>query len=64
MTAANLLRSEATKTPGPGYALAGNVVTTVAQATVGTNGTVTLLVKAEGSGCTSLTTLNRRNWRG
>src|SRR5947209_959498 len=43
--AANLLKSEATETPGPGYALAGNVVTTVTQATVGRNGTVTLLVK-------------------
>ena len=48
VTAANLLKSEATKSPGPGYALAGNVVTTVTQAKVGSNGTVTLLVKAEG----------------
>ena len=46
--AANLLKSEATKTPGPGYALAGIVVTTVTQATVGSKGTVTLLVNAEG----------------
>ncbi|TMC15178.1 MAG: hypothetical protein E6J33_11200 [Chloroflexi bacterium] len=46
--AANLLKSEAATSPGPGYALAGNVVTTVTQATAGSNGTVTLLVKAEG----------------
>src|SRR5947209_2588241 len=46
--AANLLKSEAAKSPGPGYALVGNVVTTVTQATAGSNGTVMLLVKAEG----------------
>jgi len=46
--AASLLKSEATKSPGPGYALVGNVVTTVTQATAGSNGTVMLLVKAEG----------------
>jgi len=46
--AANLLKSEAANSPGPGYALAGTVVTTVTQATAGSNGTVTLLVKAEG----------------
>ncbi len=46
--AATLLKSEAATSPGPGYALAGTVVTTVTQATVGRNGTVTLLVKAEG----------------
>ena len=44
----NLLKSEAATSPGPGYALAGTVVTTVTQATVGSNGTVTLLVKEEG----------------
>jgi hypothetical protein len=46
--AANLLKSEAAKSPGPGYVLAGNVVTTVTQATMGNNGMVMLLVKAEG----------------
>ncbi len=46
--AANLLKSEAAKVPGPGYALAGNVVTTVTQATLGRNRTVMVLVKAEG----------------
>ncbi|MFL5591987.1 MAG: hypothetical protein ACJ8DI_30645 [Ktedonobacteraceae bacterium] len=45
--AADLLNSEATKIPGSGYALRGNVVTTVIQATVGNQGKVTLLVKAE-----------------
>jgi hypothetical protein len=46
--ATNLLKSEAAKSPGAGYALAGNVVTTVTRATVSNNGMVTLLVKAEG----------------
>src|SRR2546421_526625 len=46
--AAKLIKSEAAKKPGPSYALAGNVVTTVTQATVGSNGTVTLPIKVEG----------------
>jgi len=46
--ATSLLKSEATKITGPGYALVGNVVTTVTQAKVGSQRTVTLLVKAEG----------------
>ena len=46
--ATNLLKSEAPGITGPGFALTGNVVTTVTKATVDSNGTVTLLVKAEG----------------
>src|SRR6266567_721128 len=57
--AANLLKSEAAKTPGPGYALAGNVVTTVTQSTVGNKGTVTLLVKVEGINISGGDTLPR-----
>src|SRR3989440_10967150 len=46
--AAKLIKSEAAKKPGPSYALAGNVVTTVTQGTVGSNGTVTLPIQGEG----------------
>ncbi|MFL5652557.1 MAG: hypothetical protein ACJ8CB_00005, partial [Ktedonobacteraceae bacterium] len=46
--ATNLLKSEAPGITGPGYALTGNVVTTVTKATVDSKGTVSLLVKAEG----------------
>ena len=48
--ASNLLMQQATKELGPNYALTGNVVTAVTQATVidTTKGTVSLLVRAEG----------------
>lgn len=47
---ANLLKQEATTNPGPGYALVGNLVTSVTQITVtdATKGTLSLLTKAEG----------------
>jgi hypothetical protein len=47
--AANLLKTAASKVPGPDYALTGNIVTGVTQATVVDNkGTVSLVVRAEG----------------
>lgn len=48
--AENLLKQEAAKNPGPGYALVGNLVTTVTQTTVTdpNKGTLSVLVKAEG----------------
>jgi hypothetical protein len=48
MIAKGLLEGEASNTLGVGYSLAGNVVTTVTQSTVGKNETVSLLVNAEG----------------
>jgi len=49
MLAADLLKMAASKDPGPAYALTGNIVTGVTKATVvDTNGTVSLLVRAEG----------------
>ncbi len=47
--AANLLKTQASKDPGPAYALTGNIVTSVTKATVvDTKGTVSLLVSAQG----------------
>jgi hypothetical protein len=47
--AANLLKAQASKDPGPAYALTGNIVTGVTKATVlDTKGTVSLLVSAQG----------------
>jgi hypothetical protein len=47
--AANLLKEQASKDPGPAYALTGNIVTAVTIATViDTKGTVSLLVSAQG----------------
>ncbi len=48
--AADLLKQQATKTPGPGYALVGNLVTTVKHVIVTdlNKGTLSLTVRAEG----------------
>jgi VCBS repeat-containing protein len=46
--AEDLLKGEASHSLGAGYSLVGNLVTTVTQATVEKNETVSLLVKAEG----------------
>lgn len=48
--AESLLKQEAAKNPGPGYALVGNLVTTVTQTTVtdANKGTLSVLIKAEG----------------
>ncbi len=48
--AANLLRQEATRDPGPGYALVGNLVTDVRQVSLTDTkkGTLSLMVEAEG----------------
>ena len=47
--AANLLKTQASKDPGPAYALTGNIVTAVTKATVvDAKGTVSLLVSAQG----------------
>jgi len=48
--AANLLRQEATRDPGPGYALVGNLVTDVRQVSLTDTkkGTLSLMVDAEG----------------
>ncbi len=47
--AAELLNREASRNPGPNYALVGNLVTSVTQATVvDTRGTISLLIAAEG----------------
>ncbi len=47
--ATNLLKAEAAKNPGPGYALVGNVVTSVQSATVvDKNNTVAIVVHADG----------------
>ncbi len=48
--AANLLRQEATRDPGPGYALVGNLVTDVRQVSLtdAKKGTLSLMVEAEG----------------
>ncbi len=43
-----LLKGEASNNPGSGYGLVGSVVTSVTQATVEKNGTVSLLANAEG----------------
>ena len=50
MIASNLLKQQAAKTPGPGYALVGNLITTVTQVMVTDpkKGTLLLQVKAEG----------------
>jgi hypothetical protein len=47
---ANLLRQEAARDPGPGYALVGSLVTDVRQVTVtdAKKGTLSLMVEAEG----------------
>ncbi len=47
--AASLLRTDGTKTPGAGYMLMGNIVTTVTKtAVIDTKGTISILVNAEG----------------
>jgi len=47
--AASLLRTDGTKTPGAGYMLVGNIVTTVTKtAVIDTKGTISILVNAEG----------------
>jgi hypothetical protein len=50
LIASNLLKQQAAKTPGPGYALVGNLTTTVTQVMVTDpkKGTLLLQVKAEG----------------
>jgi serine/threonine protein kinase len=50
MIASDLLKQQATKTPGPGFALVGNLTTTVTQVMVTDpkTGTLLLQVKAEG----------------
>jgi hypothetical protein len=50
MIASNLLKQQAAKTPGPGYALVGNLITKVGQVMVTDpkKGTLLLQVKAEG----------------
>jgi VCBS repeat-containing protein len=45
---AQLLKNQAASDPGPGYAVVGSVTTTLASATLGSGGTVDIVVNAEG----------------